>query len=578
MKETLTDAAYTRMMRMFQEYDHRPSSDQQTALRAIQGTMTDMLRGTAGKRYFLSSLDPGTGKTTAIVSWIKTYIDVFNGDYPSGILICVERHEEIDRYVKDCQLPEASFAVLAGRHEHRLNSMGAGSDSINNALVLFTTKEQVRRRSKGVSVDAQSIFDFMGKPRAVKVWDESLSVGKDIVVNPYDFGRLHAALATVSEDLVKMLQCITDGMVGCTTGLYRVPELPELPPDFFESSSMFKRSDDKDLLGILWRLSGQRITIRREGKTQLLIDCVQSIPNDFPPCLVLDASGRLKGTYEMQRAKLGNLETLPHSNKSYRNLTISVWDRPGGRGITKDLRTVTPELVKVIKERPGEEFMFLLYLDQVADIRHALEKNLSIADMARLKFCTWGRHNATNEFSRIPNVIALCAYQYPDSAYDAITRAAGMLTTEGGIFPTPEEIGMVKKGEISSELLQGVTRSKVRKSEDDTCPVTRLWLIAHSKTGIRKELPTIFPDSIIQDWETQDFTLTKKQQVAFDLIKEHLKAGLESFPCAPIRQQMGMQQTPFKKMLSIASFKKALMSLNLVVDNSSTGMFFHVAA
>lgn len=573
--ETLTDAAFARLMEMFQMYDHRPSKHQQTALRAIQETMTAMLRGTAGRMYYLSSLDPGTGKTTAIVSWIKTYLDIFKGAYPSGILICVERHDEIERYVEDCHLPKDAFAVLAGKHEYRLNALGVGSDSINRALVLFTTKEQVRKRSKGVSVDAQNIFSFMGKPRAVKVWDESLSVGKDIVIDPYDFGRLYSVLATVSADLVKIVQCIMDEMLSCDSAIYHVPELPELTPDFFESP-MFKRSSDKDLLGTLWRLSGQPVTVRKERGTQLIIDCVQSIPNDFPPCIVLDASGRIKGTYKMQKAKLGNLETLPHSNKSYRNLTISVWDRPGGRGITKDLKTLTPELVKVIEDRPGEEFMFLLYQDQVADLRHSLEKHLTFADMGRLKFCTWGRHTATNEFCHIPNVIALSAYQYPDSAYDAITRAAGMLTTAGGIFPTPEEFSMVKKGEISSEFLQGVTRSKVRKSEGDTCPVTRLWLIAHSKTGLRKELPVIFPDCIIQEWKTQGFTLTKKQQAVFDLIQEQLRAGLESIPCVPIRQQLGMQQTPFKKMLSNDSFGKALKSLNLQVRQNSSGMYLQV--
>jgi hypothetical protein len=560
-------------MGMFGEYRHRPSEDQKTALRAIQSTLTAMLMEQAGRRYYLSSLDPGVGKTTAIVSWMKTYMETHQGDYPHGILICVDRHIEIDRYVTDCSLPVDSFAVLAGKDEARLNSLGLGADNVSKALVLFTTKEQVRRKSKGISVDAQDVFKFNGKPRAVKVWDESLSIGKDIVIPVYDLGRLYTPLATVSDELVALVRNTMDDIVKSEESLFLMPEFPELPYDFF---GKMRKCTDRDLLDLIWKLSGQPVTIRRERGKHLIIDCVQSIPNDFPPCIVLDASGRIKGTYEIQKNRLKNLEHLPYSNKSYRNLTISVWDRPAGRGITKDLKTIAPELAKVINGRQGEPFLFLLYQDQVEPLKESLARQLPPEDMWRLKYCTWGRHTATNEFCNIPNVVALSAYQYPDSSYDAITRAAGLLTTEGGVFPTQAEINRVKRGEISSEFLQGVTRSMARKSEGDTCPPCRLWLIAHPKTGLRKELPVIFPDSVVQDWQTQEFTLTKKQQIVFDLIQEQLRAGLKFFPCAPIRHQMEMQPTPFKKMLSNDSLKAALGSVKLHVVTTASGYYFQV--
>ena len=572
----LKQNAFNRLLEMFKKYDHRPSSDQLVALKAIQDCMTDMMSGEAGRIYYLSSLDPGIGKTSAIVTWIKAYLDAYGDDCPQGILICVDRLSEIRRYVEDCDLPQSSFAVVAGKAETYLNALGLGHAEVSKALVLITTKEQIRRRSQGVNMDDQCLFHFKGKPRAIKVWDESLSVGKDIVINPYDFGRLYTPLALVSEELVSILQVTMQSITTCPAGsLFTMPVLPELPHDFFEVAK-WRNSSDRELLEILWRISGQVVSIRKDRGTQLIIDCVQSIPHDFPPCMILDASGRIKGTYRIQQQKLENLKYLPYSNKSYRNLSIDVWRRAGGRGILKDLKTIVPELVKVINARPGEEFLFLLYQDQEHSLKDALSKNLSAETMGRLKYCTWGQHTATNDFCEIPNIIALSAYQYPDASYDAITRAAGLMTSEKGVFPTQAEINMVKRGEVSSDFLQGVTRGKPRKSEGDTCPPCRLWLIAHPKTGLEKELPTIFPDCSVGEWKTQGYTLTRKQQTAIDLIKEQLKAGLKEFPCAPIRRQLGMQQTPLKKMLKTDSFKAALESIKVQTVSLPTGMYFHV--
>lgn len=572
----LTGEAHRLLKAAFKEYNHNPSDDQLKALYAIQETLTAMAEGKAGRKYYLSSLDPGIGKTTAIVTWIRAYRQLHGGDCPTGLMICVDRLSEIQRYVTDCQLPEDSFAVLAGKRETELNALGLGSENINKALILFTTKEQIRRRSQGISIDDQSVFYFNDKPRGIKVWDESLMIGKDIVIDPYEFGRLFAPLAKVSEELVAAVQQIIDKIRGCESGaFYIIPELPELPRDFFESSR-WKRNNDRELLELLWRISGQSVTIRKYKGTQLIVDCVQSIPSDFPPCIILDASGRIKETSRIQQRKLKNLVRLPYSNKSYRNLTVKVWNRAAGKGIIKDLKAVTPELVKIIKSRQGEEFLFLLYQDHVEDLQTSLSKHLTTSDRKRLNYCTHGKHTATNEFCNIPNIIAMSAYQYPDPQYEAITRASGMMTSDKGVFPTQEEISMVKKGEISSDFLQGVTRGLPRKSEGDTCPPSRLWLIAHPNTGLRKELPVIFPECSVEDWKTQEFTLTKKQQKVFDLINEQIKKGLTVFPSAPIRKALGIRQDSFKRMMDHKALKVALSSIKTSIISQAEGWFFQV--
>jgi hypothetical protein len=576
----LNQTARDRMLEIFGKYSHRPAQDQLKALTAIQECLTNMLQGEADRRYYLSSLDPGTGKTTAIVSWLKAYMSIFKESAPHGVLICVDRLDEIQRYVDDCSLPDNAYAVLAGKSEVQLNALGLGSTNTNKALVLFTTKEQIRRKGQTSDYEAIGVFQYKGTPRLIKVWDESLSIGKDIVINPFDFGRLFTLLATESEELVRILQRIMDDIMQCTTGdFYPIPILPELSRSFTESAA-FKKSTDKDLIELLWRISGQPVTVRRYRNTQLIIDCVQSIPSDFPPCLVLDASGRIKGTYTVQKRKLSNLVELPYSNKSYRNLDVYVWRRGGGKEVIKALKDIAPELIKVLMAYPDEEFLFLLHKDHQEAIGGMLTQNLPPDTAHRVKFCTWGQATATNKYCNIRNIITMSAYQYPDPTYDAIARAAGLLTTKGGDFPTQEEIRMVKMGEISSNILQGVTRGAPRKSEGDTCPPCRLWLIAHPTTGLERELPTIFPDCVIREWKTLGYTLTKMQQRALDKVTALVAAGHTDIACADVRKTLGksgMTPSNFKRILEAEPFKAALADLKIECIRRVTGLYFQVS-
>ena len=69
-----------------------------------------MADGTAPPRFFLSSLDPGVGKTTALVHFVKALL---RSEQHEGVavLLCLSRLEEITRLVEDMGLNEADFAV-----------------------------------------------------------------------------------------------------------------------------------------------------------------------------------------------------------------------------------------------------------------------------------------------------------------------------------------------------------------------------------------------------------------------------------------------------------------------------------
>lgn len=551
------------LINAFADFRHKPSPTQLAAVLAIQETLTSMLSGHAAPVYYLSSLDPGMGKTTAILTWLKVCLKNREAYGKQGVLIALDRHEEIERYITDAKLPADSFAVLAGNCEvgQRLNSLGLGAHGRNKALILFTTKQQIRNRCYCSTFADVKALHYNGQPRRVKVWDESFTIGEEVVMNPYQLGKLLTVCSSVSPEITGVVMQILNDTYDKKTGEeYLIPELPVMPKEL-ENGAIWATSQERDIAKVLWRLSGQPVTIHRDEKQQILVDCTPSIPDDFAPCLILDASARLKATYELQHERRQDIIPLAYSNKSYRNLEVSVWARKSGKSIINDMKAVLPELVKLFTERKHESFLVVLHKDHKDPFQSALSKQLTPEELDRVKFCTWARHTATNEFSDISNIIMLSPYQFPDYAYEATTRAATAMTTAKG-RPIKEHISRVKKGEVSSNILQAVNRGKVRKAEGDTCPPCRLWLITHPNTGIAKELPNIFPDCKVQQWKVNAIQLTaKKQRLTYDHLQELLKQGVTEVLARTVREYFGFKGSASnftRDVINQPAFKEAL--------------------
>ena len=100
--DELTTIAHQKLKAFFQTINHSPSPEMLLGLWHLQDTMTKMLNGEAEKYYYLSSLDPGVGKTTAIRTWLEAYLE---SDTQHGVLIGLERLEEIQAFITAARLP-----------------------------------------------------------------------------------------------------------------------------------------------------------------------------------------------------------------------------------------------------------------------------------------------------------------------------------------------------------------------------------------------------------------------------------------------------------------------------------------
>jgi len=177
-----------------------PSQEQRLALTEVAKTLEAMAEGTCPPQVFLSSLDPGVGKTTTLIEFIKQIVaSPEHSDV--GVLVCLSRLDEVGRLVEECGLVEADFAVFTADKD--INAMSSTPHA--KAQVLFTTQQMLRRRCMTNGFAQCSVFHFMGSPRSVKVWDETLEPGNVLTLSLDELGSLFEVLRPINDQLADLV-------------------------------------------------------------------------------------------------------------------------------------------------------------------------------------------------------------------------------------------------------------------------------------------------------------------------------------------------------------------------------------
>lgn len=521
----------------FVSYRHDPSSSMWVAIEDIARTIDEMANGRLKPLFYSSALDPGVGKTQTIVHSIR------NLRTDAGVLICLSRIDEVNNLVKAMQLSSDEFAVLIGaRNEFRIDDFG--NKDHNAARVLFTTQQKVDTYLKtGAKFQEFADFYYNGKPRVVKIWDESLLPGKEITLNIHDIAGSQKVISTASPPLANVLSDMQSAIKQIADGeIYQVPDFEGFRQAFRSLRLQSNPKLDREIIDDLWTLSGKAVRVRHDYKGNTVLDYTESLPNDFAPVLILDASARVRTTYRLWREKRGNLIELRNAHKQYRDLTIHHWNRGGGKRAFNDER-MRAELVEgiasAINSKPSEEWLVIIHKgesERLLDIRGLIEVLIANKEQ-RVHFLTWGNHHATNQYVRVKNVILAGTLFYPESTYEVRGRAASALRTDQEL--SPRELRNVKLGEYSHLILQALCRGSVRICVNDSCALMDAYIIAAANTGIPDHLRTIFPGCNIKEWEPVERPLEGKlgdavlylkgcfaegpdMTVSFQQVQEHL--------------------------------------------------------
>src|SRR5690349_14443110 len=154
---------------LFATLGHNPSQSIWEALQDVIDTLVRMAEGQATPAYYLSSLDPGVGKTSVVLQFLRSLVS--SEDHREvGALVGVSRLDEVQTYAQGAALEPSQFAVLTSNDD--LNALGSGRPRASQ--VLFTTQQRIERRTSKTLLGDVDEFLFRGKPRRVRVWDETL--------------------------------------------------------------------------------------------------------------------------------------------------------------------------------------------------------------------------------------------------------------------------------------------------------------------------------------------------------------------------------------------------------------------
>ena len=555
----------------FTSVGHSPSPSMWEALSDQAKAMEAMADGTALPSLYLSSLDPGIGKTQTLYAFVRNLVRS-PAHAGVGVLIYLGRLEEVRSFLQGMHafgvLPPTAVAVMTS--DPALNALGHPVPQ--EAQVLVTTHQRLERM-RGRRLSDASAFLYQGRPRAVRVWDESFLPARAVVLNTNVVGGLLETLSTINPDLRARIKAMMDEVEKRPdNSTYAVPDFAAEfgigLPKVIRAMGQRAPTRLKDAAADLWHLSGRTANVRcGNRKDWALVDYRDSLPPDMAPMLILDASGRVRATYDDMEAR-GLLVRLQSAVKRYDNLTIHLWDKGGGKSsFSNHGDELCKEVARMVLTKPQEPWLVIVHKPHPTggDYERLIRQHLQGADVD-VAFLTWGNHMATNAYMDRPNVILAGTLFYSDAQYEALKRSVADQRASDACV-SAEAIARVKAGETMHHLLQALCRSSVRRCEGDGCPPTNAYVIGNSRHDFKWALAEAFPGARVKPWRPEGLKLTGYVAKAIAHLSEMAKivqAGAK-VRFKEVAQAIGMKPENFNKdVREHPAFCEALDELGIV--------------
>ncbi|MCG5241972.1 hypothetical protein ACIU1J_10425 [Azospirillum doebereinerae] len=539
-------------------------SDQAKAMEA-------MANGTAQPCLYLSSLDPGVGKTQTLYAFVRNLVRS-PAHAGVGLLICLGRLEEVRSFVKGMNafgvLTPTAVAVMTS--DPTLNALGHPVPQ--EAQVLVTTHQRLEQM-RGRRLSDAAAFSYRRKPRAVRVWDESFLPARAVVLNTNVIAGLLETLSTINPDLRSGIMAMVNEVEGLPdNSTYTVPDfMAEFGvglPKVVRAMGRKAPTRLKDAAADLWHLSGRTVSVRcGNRKDWALVDYRDSLPPDMAPMLILDASGRVRATY-CDMEDRGLLVRLQSAVKRYDNLTVNLWDKGGGKSsFALHGDELCKEVARMVLTKPQEPWLVVVHKPHPTsgDYERLIRQHLQGADVD-VGFLTWGNHMATNAYVDRPNVILAGTLFYGTAQYEALKRSVADQRAIDACV-SAEALVHVKAGETMHHLLQALCRASVRRCVGDGCPPTNAYIIGANRHDFQGALAEVFPGARVRPWRPEGLMLTGYVSKAIAYLSEIAKivqAGTK-VRFKQVAQAIGMKPENFNKdVREHPAFSEALYELGIV--------------
>lgn len=541
-----------------------PYQDVTIALRELVAMFVAMAEGKASPVFYLSSLDPGIGKTTALICFVQELLKS-DKHQDVAVLLCFSQLEEIARLVNEMGLDEADYAVFTGEDDlvNRKTSTPYGQ-----ARVLFTTHSMLRSRCRGRTFKDAEVFHYQGEVREVRIWDEAMLPGEVVSIDTDQLAALRRPLRMSHPALAEAVEGLEQVLKACGgEGTYDWPDLEEDTGISLWSAKKGLTPGQATDLENLYALSGRCVLLRRTSNASTVITALDSrdaIPDDLAPVVILDASGRVRSTYSQWEKRKGNLVRLPSAVRDYRNLTVSVMDAGSGKTAwTQNCAALAQEVTKLIDSKPDEEWLVIYHKGVNGGTIPDQIMGLLSSDPSRVRFLNWGKHQGTNEFRHIRNVIIAGLNNYAETDYEMAARHYGEIPNDQDAPKTL--VDNMQAGEHSHHILQALCRSALRQGSGLECGLCDAYIIAPKRSGVRDLLPQIFPNCKVGTWKPTKQKAKGKVEEALTYVQMYFEDYPDGvLPFAELRSVLGYDASNFRNRIRYHdSFKAGLEKLGI---------------
>ena len=324
-----------------------PAKPFSKAFSALQEVMEECLHSRCKPDFHVFSGDAGSGKSTAVHSFIGRWKQAgFPG--VGSVVIMLGTFDEIDSYRQGCDLGDFDFACVSA--DAKYNSFGLGRHRAGEAQVLFTTHEQVRRRMfEQGGFEEVDLFHYQGRPRSLRLWDEGLNAALPVSFSLEAVDALPAFLKEVpgNADLIAAIRSLRLSADQRKAG--NIISIPTNLRDLARNMVLGL----KDVIGVpahilnalegLSYLAGRQAVLRRGtfGKNGdvdglVIVGAGEPLPDDMAPLIILDGSARLRPSYRYWAERNRNVTFLPKAVADYSLMELHWWNKGAGKTLLAD--------------------------------------------------------------------------------------------------------------------------------------------------------------------------------------------------------------------------------------------------
>ncbi|MCA1806812.1 MAG: DEAD/DEAH box helicase family protein, partial [Actinobacteria bacterium] len=136
------------VMDELQQYGQTLCPNMEEGLRDLAQALEAMAEGRLSRRYHLSSLDPGAGKTTMMKHFIRHLLGSSQHDDVS-VMVCVSRIDEVKKKIRALSDDIHNVGVLIGRDNNEDVTAALTQTDATEARILITTQQMIEQRCHG---------------------------------------------------------------------------------------------------------------------------------------------------------------------------------------------------------------------------------------------------------------------------------------------------------------------------------------------------------------------------------------------------------------------------------------------